>query len=86
MQGRVFTVIMAGTLAVSPLGLAVAGPIADLFGVRFWYVASGILCTAIGLGGFFVRPILHLEDRGAAASPQAQTLPAGADPEEREGG
>jgi DHA3 family macrolide efflux protein-like MFS transporter len=86
MQGRVFTVIMAGTLAVSPLGLAVAGPIADLFGVRFWYVASGILCTAIGLGGFFVRPILHLEDRGAAASPQAQMLPAGADPEEREGG
>ncbi len=84
MQGRVFTVIMAGTLAVSPLGLAVAGPVADLFGVRFWYVASGILCIAIGLGGFFVRPIIYLEDQRAEGALPAQALPAEADPGQRE--
>ncbi|MGC9025354.1 MAG: MFS transporter [Chloroflexia bacterium] len=86
MQGRVFTVIMAGTLAVSPLGLAVAGPVADLFGVRFWYVVSGILCIAIGLGGFFVRPIMHLEDQEVTPSLPARARPAEADPAEKEGG
>ncbi len=84
MQGRVFTVIMAGTLAVSPLGLAVAGPVADLFGVRFWYVISGILCIAIGLGGFFVRPIIHLEDQHAQEMLEVQTLPVGSDPTSKE--
>jgi len=36
-QGRVFSLIGAGAAAMVPLGLLIAGPVADRLGVRFWY-------------------------------------------------
>jgi len=42
MQGRVFTVVMSMAGAVSPLSLAIGGPIADKFGIRILYfIAAG---------------------------------------------
>jgi DHA3 family macrolide efflux protein-like MFS transporter len=42
MQGRVLTLIMSTSVAVSPLGLAIAGPVVEVTGLRFWFVISGI--------------------------------------------
>lgn len=61
MQGRVFTVLGSLTNAITPLSLAVAGPVVDVVGIRSWYVVGGILCTAMGLGAFFVPVIVNLE-------------------------
>nr|HID12486.1 MFS transporter [Anaerolineae bacterium] len=62
MQGRVFTVIQSLASAMSPLSLAIAGPVADLLGVRTWYVIAGVVCALMGGGAFFVPAIVHLED------------------------
>jgi len=64
MQGRVFTVIQSIAAGMSPLGLAVAGPVADALGVRSWFLIGGVVCTLLGAGAFFVPAILNLEDSG----------------------
>jgi len=61
MQGRVFTLLQSMAGAMSPVGLAIAGPVADRVGVQTWYVAGGVVCFLMGLVGFFVPAISHIE-------------------------
>lgn len=61
MQGRVFSLIGAGAAAMMPLSLLVAGPAADSFGVRTWYIIGGGLCLLVTLGAFFIPPIVNIE-------------------------
>lgn len=61
MQGRVFSLISAGATAMMPLSLLVAGPIADLLGVRFWYIIGGTICILMTLAAFFIPAILNIE-------------------------
>jgi MFS transporter, DHA3 family, macrolide efflux protein len=52
MQGRVFTLMGSISSAMVPLGLAVAGPVADAFGVRLIYFIAGtalLLSMPLGL-------------------------------------
>jgi len=58
------------------LSLALAGPLADLFGIRFLYVVSAAVMVLLGAGALFVRPILHLEDVRAARSTPAEEAAA----------
>jgi MFS transporter, DHA3 family, macrolide efflux protein len=53
--------------AISPLGLAVAGPVADRLGVQIWYIVGGAVCTGMGILAFFIPSILNMEDHRAAA-------------------
>jgi DHA3 family macrolide efflux protein-like MFS transporter len=62
LQGRVFTVIGSITAAASPLGMAIAGPVADWLGVQIWFVVGGLLCILMGIGMSFVPAVMHLED------------------------
>jgi DHA3 family macrolide efflux protein-like MFS transporter len=64
MQGRVFSLIQSASLAMMPLSLLIAGPIADKLGVRVWYVAGGLLCIVIGALAFAVPAIMHVEENG----------------------
>ncbi len=68
MQGRVFTLAMSGTTLMSPIGLAVAGPVADAFGVPFWIVVGGVATVAIGIGSLFVPAIVHVEEQESDGS------------------
>ena len=70
MQGRVFTLAASLTAAMSPLSLAVAGPLADLLGIQFWYVIGGAAMLLMGIGAFFVPAILHLEDKPTKEPPE----------------
>jgi DHA3 family macrolide efflux protein-like MFS transporter len=63
MQGRVFTLVMSGVMLMSPLGLAIAGPVADLFGVQIWFLIAGVVVVLMGLGAFFNPTIMQIEDR-----------------------
>jgi len=67
MQGRVFTLVSSMAAAMSPLGLVIAGPLSDVVGVRAWFIAGGILTGCMGVVGFLVPAILHVEDRPAPA-------------------
>jgi MFS transporter, DHA3 family, macrolide efflux protein len=53
-----------GSLSVmmSPVGLAFAGPLADLLGVQIWFVIAGIGLSVIMAAGFFVPSLMHIED------------------------
>ena len=65
MQGRVFTLLGSLVTAMSPLSLAMAGPIADWLGIQFWYVTGGAIMIAIGLIAFAVPAVIHIEDEHA---------------------
>jgi len=64
MQGRVFSLIQSASLAMMPLSLLIAGPIADKLGVRVWYIAGGVLCVIIGALAFAVPAIMQVEENG----------------------
>jgi DHA3 family macrolide efflux protein-like MFS transporter len=64
MQGRVFSLIQSASLAMMPLSLLIAGPLADKLGVRVWYLAGGVLCIAIGALAFAVPAIMQVEENG----------------------
>ncbi|MGH7586584.1 MAG: MFS transporter, partial [Gemmatimonadales bacterium] len=61
-QGRVFSLVASLVTAVAPLGLIVAAPVADLVGVGAWYLAAGIACVAMGIGGFFAPALMGIEE------------------------
>jgi DHA3 family macrolide efflux protein-like MFS transporter len=61
MQGRVFTTMLSITMGVSPLGLAVAGPLSDLLGVQLWYLVAAVICLVLTVVVMNSRSILHLE-------------------------
>jgi len=65
MQGRVFTLLASGSMSMSPLGLMIAGPVADIFGVQIWFLIAGFAVTFMGVGAFFVPTIMQIEDRDA---------------------
>ena len=62
MQGRVFTLIMSVSMAMTPLGLLIAGPLADVLGPPAWFVVGGVATALMGIVGFFIPAIMHIED------------------------
>ncbi len=60
-QGRVFTLLVSLSTGVAPLGLIISGPIADTFGVSFWYVLAGILILASSAASLFIPAIRYIE-------------------------
>jgi DHA3 family macrolide efflux protein-like MFS transporter len=63
MQGRVFSLVISGVSAMSPVGLAIAGPLADAFGVPIWFVISGIVTSIVAIASFFVPAIMNIEKK-----------------------
>jgi DHA3 family macrolide efflux protein-like MFS transporter len=74
MQGRVFTLLGSLSAAMSPLSLAVAGPLADKLGIPIWYIISGIACILMGVFSFAIKPVMHLEDDKDRQNAQMPTL------------
>jgi DHA3 family macrolide efflux protein-like MFS transporter len=73
-QGRTFTLM--GSLAglTMPLGLLLAAPIAEMVGVRAWYLAGGLTCIAMGIAGFFLPSLMRIEEPPAGAPEKAAPL------------
>jgi DHA3 family macrolide efflux protein-like MFS transporter len=63
MQGRVFTLIISASAAMSPLGLAVAGPVADTISAQAWFVIGGVAAVLMGSAMFFIPAVMRIEDR-----------------------
>lgn len=78
MQGRVLTLIGSLLWITSPIGLSIAGPVADRFGLPIWFIIGGALCGGIGGAMFFVPAVRHIERDGAklheSAEPKAQPV------------
>ena len=61
-QGRVFGLMGSLTVAMTPIGLAVAGPVSDLIGVQIWFLIAGVSLAAIMAAGFLIRSVMTVED------------------------
>lgn len=62
MQGRVFTLISTLAAGMSPIGLIIAGPIADKMGVQTWFIIGGVVTGLMGVVSVFIPAIMHFED------------------------
>ena len=76
-QGRLFTLLGSIAGAITPIALLMAAPIAELFGIRFWYVAGGAVCVLVAIVAAMIPAVVHLDDdKDEAASnttPNTQT-------------
>ncbi len=61
MQGRVFTLIMSVAGGMSPIGLAIAGPVADRFGVQTWFIVGGIVTLVMAVSMAFIPAVVNFE-------------------------
>ena len=43
MQGRVFGLMGSSAGAMAPIGLLLAGPASDKFGLQIWFLAAGVV-------------------------------------------
>jgi DHA3 family macrolide efflux protein-like MFS transporter len=50
-------------MAMTPLGLLVAGPVSDAIGIRAWYWIAGIVTLLMGIAGFLIPAVMHVEDQ-----------------------
>jgi DHA3 family macrolide efflux protein-like MFS transporter len=62
LQGRVFTAVGSMAGAASLLGMAIAGPIADRFGVQVWFVAMGVISVLMAVAMRSIPAVMRLED------------------------
>ena len=62
-QGRIFSLLGSISQGMMPLGLAVAGPLADAIGVRTVFLIAGIAPLVLGLAGFASRDLMTLKTR-----------------------
>jgi hypothetical protein len=62
-QGRVLTLQASVNTAMTPFGLAVAGPVADALGPQIWYLIAGLAAMTAGIGGCFIPALMRIEDK-----------------------
>lgn len=67
-QGRVFTLMASVATAMTLVGLLLATPVADLTGVRTWYLGRRDGLHDPGRHLFLVRPIVEMEGAGESMS------------------
>lgn len=70
MQGRAFTLIGSLLTLSSPVGLALAGPVSDRFGMQVWYIAAGALTTLCAISMLLMPDVVHIERQGKAKDTQ----------------
>jgi len=66
LQGRVFSVIGSVAGAAQPIGMAIAGPVADRWGVQVWFVIGGIGSILMGVMSVLIPSVRNLEEEGKA--------------------
>ena len=63
LQGRVFSLVLSGSAAMTPLGLAIGGPLIDILNVQFWFLIGGCVIAFVGTLAFFSQAVMKIEER-----------------------
>ena len=63
-QGRVWTLLGSLSMAMSPVGLAIAGPVADALGERIWFNIGGVAFIILGIAAFTSPTVMNVEEEG----------------------
>jgi len=64
MQARVFSLLSSVGTGIVPLGLMIAGPVADRVGIQAWFLLGGILCIFMAVTGLFIPAVMNMEMKG----------------------
>jgi MFS transporter, DHA3 family, macrolide efflux protein len=65
MQARIFSLLSSIGGAMAPLGLMIAGPLADRVGIQTWFFLGGALCVLMAIGGLFIPAVMNIEEKGS---------------------
>jgi len=79
MQGRVFTLLSSLAVAMMPIGLFFAAPIADHLGMKAVYILGGTACILISVFGMLDKRIITLDlqkEGGALMTEEEINLPS----------
>ncbi len=83
LQGRVLTLLNAGAGLVSPIGLLIAGPVADATHNQLWFILGGFAIIITGLVTFTMPKLMDMgkisDDEGPASVnrlPEDAAVPA----------
>ncbi|MEZ4643650.1 MAG: MFS transporter [Chloroflexota bacterium] len=68
MQARIFSLLSSVGSAIVPVGLLIAGPIADRFSIQVWFLFGGLLCIVMAVCGLFVPAVTQIESRDGIIS------------------
>ena len=61
-QGRLFTLLGSIAGAMTPFALLLAAPVAELLGIRFWYVAGGATCMLIAAIALAIPAVVGMDN------------------------
>ena len=61
MQARIFSLLWSISGGMAPIGLMVAGPVADRVGIQAWFLFGGSLCIFMGVAGLFIPTVMNIE-------------------------
>ncbi len=64
MQARIFSLLSSVGTGIAPLGLIIAGPVADRVGIQAWFLLGGILCIFMAVSGLFIPAVINMEKEG----------------------
>ena len=64
MQARIFSLLSSVGTGIAPLGLMIAGPVADRVGIQAWFLLGGILCIFMAVTGLFIPAVMNMEKQG----------------------
>lgn len=63
MQARVFSLLSSAAAGMSPIGLLIAGPMSDKFGIQTWFLLGGTICLLMAVTGLFIPAFKNIEKR-----------------------
>jgi DHA3 family macrolide efflux protein-like MFS transporter len=61
MQARILSLVWSIGGGMAPLGLMIAGPVADQFGIQAWFFLGGSLCILMAVAGLFIPAVMNIE-------------------------
>lgn len=67
LQGRVLTMLDSVTSAMTPLGLIVAGLLADARGAQVWFIVAGVGCAVLFVLALISSPVRNIESERSAS-------------------
>jgi len=71
MQARIFSLLSSVGTGIVPIGLMIAGPVADRIGIQAWFLFGGVLCILMAVTGLFIPAVMNMERRG---NPMPETV------------
>jgi MFS transporter, DHA3 family, macrolide efflux protein len=75
MQGRIMSLLISLSSLAAPLGLAVAGPLADRYGISIWFLIAGIVMVVVAIISAIAPAVRNVEAHGAPAHLRRSSSP-----------